>query len=211
MSGRERVRVWLVSWCSVAISAITLLTVTPTASPVRATTPPTYYAIALGMTYGMNGATAINQSGVVAGQFGVTNQGNQGIARATGTVIEGYPAPGGGTPFAINAAGTMVGFTGQDPLQAVRVDGTTATLIPGLAGTAGDVAYDIDDGGTTVVGATFLASGGSRAWINDGIQTTQLTSFGGDYEIATRINNASLIAGSGRDAAGAMHLVAWRR
>ena len=209
MLGRERAPLWLVALCSTALSALTLLTVTPVVVPVRAATPPAYYAIALGLVHGMNGATAINDSGVVAGQFGVTNQGNQGFARANGTTIQKIPASGGGTPFSINAAGTMVGYTGSDPLRAVRVDGTVATTLAGLAGTAGDVAYDIDDAGTTVVGASFLANGESRAWTNDGTDTTPLASFGSDYEIATKVNNAGLIAGSARGTDGNMHLVAW--
>ena len=100
---------------------------------------------------------------------------------------------------------------GSDPaIEAIRVDGTTVTTIPGLAGTAGDVAYDIDDAGTTVVGASFLSNGESRGWTNDGTETTQLESFGSTYEIASRINNAGVIAGSARDGSGQMHLVAWQ-
>ncbi len=57
------------------------------------------------MVYDVGGATAINDAGVVAGQFGVTNQGNQGMVRMTGTTIEKMPLSGGGTPFAINANG----------------------------------------------------------------------------------------------------------
>ncbi len=104
----------------------------------------------------------------------------------------------------------MAGYRGSDPLEAIRVDGTTVTTIPGLAGTAGDVAYDIDDAGTTVVGASFLSNGESRGWTNDGTETTQLESFGSTYEIASRINNAGVIAGSARDGSGQMHLVAWQ-
>ena len=184
MSGRERAPLWLVALLSTTLSALTVLTVTPAASPVKAATPPPYYAIALGLVHGITGSTALNESGVVAGQFGVTNQGNQGFARVNGTTIQKIPAVGGGTPFAINSAGSMVGFTGSDPLHAVRVDGTTATPLAGLEGTAGDVAYDIDDAGTTVVGTSFLANGESRSWTNDGTETTPLASFGGDYENA---------------------------
>ncbi len=209
MSGRDRVRRWLATVCTVSISAITLLTVAPAAVPVKAATPPPYYAIALGMVHGISGSAAINESGVVAGQFGVTNQGNQGFARVDGTTIDRMPAAGGGTPFAINAAGTMVGYRGSDPIQPVRIDGSTITAIPGLAGSAGGAAYDIDGAGTTVVGMSFFANGESRSWTNDGTATTQLASFGGDYEIASRINDAGLIAGNARDVDGKWHLVAW--
>ena len=208
MLGRERAPLWLVTLCSVALSAITLLTVAPAAVPVKAATPPPYHAIALGLVHGIAG-TAINEAGTVAGQFGVTNQGNRGLVRAHGATIERMPLTGGGTAFALNATGSMVGYMAPDPLRAIRVDGTTVTEIPGLPGTAGDVAYDIDDAGTTVVGASFLANGESRAWTNDGTTTTQLASFGGDYEIANAVNNAGMIAGSGRDAAGSMHVIAW--
>ena len=84
MSGRERAPLWLVALLSTALGAMTVMTVTPTATPVKAATPPPYYAIAAGLVHGINGATAINESGVVAGQFGVTNQGNQGFARVNG-------------------------------------------------------------------------------------------------------------------------------
>ena len=83
MSGRERAPLWLVALLSTTLGALTVLTVTPAASPVKAATPPQYYAIALGLVHGIGGSTAINDSGVIAGQFGVTNQGNQGFARVT--------------------------------------------------------------------------------------------------------------------------------
>jgi probable HAF family extracellular repeat protein len=156
----------------------------------------------------IGGATAINDTGVVAGQFGVTGQGNQGVARVFETTIEKMPIAGGGTPFAINSTGTMVGSGGPDPIHAIRVDGTTISTIPGLDGSAGDVAYDINDAGL-VVGTSFLTNGESRSWTNDGTDTVELPSFGGDYENATKINNAGLIAGSARDSNGAMHLVTW--
>ncbi|HEX7345831.1 MAG TPA: fibronectin type III domain-containing protein, partial [Candidatus Limnocylindrales bacterium] len=208
MSGRERASRWRVGLSSVGLAVVGLWTASPGVAPVAAATPPSYYAIALGMVYDVGGATAINDSGVVAGQFGVTNQGNKGFARAIGTTIETVPVAGA-NPSAINAAGSIVGHAGSDPLRAIRVDGTTVTPIPGLAGTAGDVAYDIDDAGTSVIGASFLASGETRAWINDGTDTTELESFGGDYDFANRTNNAGLIAGSARDAGGQMHLVVW--
>ena len=158
MSGRERAPRWRVGLCSVALTALAVLTVTPTAPPVKAATPPTYHAIAVGMVYDVGGATAINDAGVVAGQFGVTNQGNKGFARVTGTTVEKMPVANA-VPTAINASGSMVGHAGSSPLTAIRVDGTTVTPIPGLDGTAGDVAYDVDDAGTTVVGTSFLANG----------------------------------------------------
>ena len=206
--GRARATRWLVALSGTSLLAGSFVAIAP-APVAHAATPPEYHAIAIGMVSGISGATAINATGVVAGQYGVPNQPSAGVARISGTSIERIDVAGG-NPFAINASGSMVGTAGSATLQAIRVDGTTVTPIPGLEGTAGDVAYDIDDAGTTVIGASFLSNGESRGWTNDGTETTQLASFGGDYEIASRINEAGLIAGSARDIDGAMHLVAWQ-
>ncbi len=205
MSSRGRAPLWLVALWSTTLAATLVLTVTPALSPVHAAPPPQYYAIAAGLTDGVAGI-AMNEAGVVGGQF--PTSGSQGLARVTGPVVEKVPLVGG-FPMAINAIGSMVGLVSDGPQSAIRVDGTAVTVIPGLAGSAGDVAYDIDDTGTTVVGASFLPSE-SRSWTNDGIATTLLSSFGSDYELANRINNAGLIAGSARGTDGNMHLVAWQ-
>jgi probable HAF family extracellular repeat protein len=199
MSGRERARRLLVGVLSTGLSALTILTLAPAATPVKAAVPPAYYAVAVGMVSGITSPNAMNEAGVVAAKDGVD------LARVTGPTVQTIAAPGG-YPFAINEAGTIVGSADSG---AIRADGTTVTSLPGLAGGTFETAYDIDETGTTIVGASAVGAE-QHAWVNDGTSTTELVGLGDEYTIASKVNGSGLIAGSSRNAAGDMHLVTWQ-
>ncbi len=198
MFGRRRSTRWLLTLSATSLLALSVPA--GSAPSVRAADPPQYYAIALGMVNGVTGANAMNEAGVLGA---LTNDGR--LARITGATIEPFGASGG-YPFDINESGTVVGNVGHE---AVRVDGSTVTPLPGLVDGTYETARGINDAGTLVVGSSNLPGDLMHAWVHDGTTTTDLGTLGGDYSIADRVNDSGLIAGSARDATGDMHLVTW--
>ena len=112
--GRERATRYLVALFGTSLVAASFVTVSA-APPIRAATPPEYYAVALGMVSDVTSPNAMNEAGVVAAKVGVD------LARITGPTVQTIAAPGG-YPFAITEAGTIVGSADSG---AIRVDGTT--------------------------------------------------------------------------------------
>ncbi len=104
----------------------------------------------------------------------------------------------------------MGSASGGPGTQAIRVDGSTVTPVPGLAGSDYDSAYGINEAGTTVVGGSFFSGGDGHGWVNDGTTTAELPTLGGDYTIAIGVDASGLIAGISRTPDGKMHLVTWQ-
>ena len=108
-------------------------------------------------------------------------------------------------PFAINAAGTVVGFSGSDALRRNSA-GTAATVLPGV-GTGGErVAYDINDSGVAIGYARKFSDEGDQGerpvrWEAAGnaveIDSISFTSLGLAFGRAFAINNAGTAVGAG--------------
>ncbi len=197
MLGRKRVTRWLVAVGTTTLLSTSLVVVAPAAT-VRAADPPVYYAIALGLTSHVGGLNVMNEAGAIAGYL---NDGR--LARIVGSVITPIPGPAGSTND-INENGTIVGVRDS---QAIRIDGTTVTTIAGTGGEF-EIASDIDEAGTTIVGYSY-ASGVQQAWVSTGGPATPLDTLGGDNSVASRVTDTGLIAGTSQTASGDTRFVTW--
>ena len=93
------------------------------------------------------------------------------------------------TPIAGNSAATVTGISdsgiliGQRNDHAIRVDGTTVTTLDGVGG-INESATAINRAGTTIVGASYMASGEQISWVVEGGTTTPLPALDVEYSNA---------------------------
>jgi probable HAF family extracellular repeat protein len=164
---------------------------------------------------GANGvAMDINNRGRIVGFVDVTGPGDSRPAMLTsGAATELGTLGGIGAANAINGAGQVVGYsaTGHDPdatiLAVVWEDGEVSD-VGTLAEGGSSMAYDIDDDGRIVGGATLGAgqrvfAAGSHAVLWEDGEITDLGTLGdGELSIAVGINASGVIIGTSTTVAG---------
>jgi probable HAF family extracellular repeat protein len=197
-------RVLLAVGTAVAIA----LGATTAASAVTASTTSSVTGVQIAPAY--SSSTGVNDRGDVIGNYST----NTGFFWHAGKLTNLGELPGADYAFAsaINASGTVVGYSGSSTSSGtwshayVWRDGKM-TALPDL-GSSGQAAAINDSG--AVAGTVYDSSGDVLAaeWTLG--KLTALPGLGGTFSEATMINDAGLVVGESSDASGAGHVVVWQ-